>query len=146
MLKAARWLLPREDPAAVELLSAELRLTSPAARVLWNRGYTTAATALAFLNRRLEDLFDPFLLKDMDRAAERLACAISGGEKILLYGDYDVDGTSSIVILKKVLDLAGASVAFHVPHRVRDGYGMRSDVIDRAAADGVKLVISVDTG
>ena len=71
MLKAARWLLPREDPAAVELLSAELRLTSPAARVLWNRGYTTAATALAFLNPRLEDLFDPFLLKDMDRAAER---------------------------------------------------------------------------
>jgi single-stranded-DNA-specific exonuclease len=91
-------------------------------------------------------MHDPFLLKDMDLAVKRLRTAIAGSEKILLYGDYDVDGTTSIVILKKALDLTGVPVDFFVPHRTRDGYGMRTEVIDRAAAEGVKLVISVDTG
>src|SRR5205085_7581026 len=117
-----------------------------AARVLWTRGYRSAAAAEHFLRPRLEDLHDPFLLRDMDRAVARLRQAIERKEKILLYGDYDVDGTTSIVILKKALDLAGASSEFFVPHRMRDGYGMRPEVIDRAAADGVALVISVDTG
>ena len=100
----------------------------------------------AFLNPELEDMHDPFLLRDMDRAAARLREAIARKEKILLYGDYDVDGTTSIVILKKALDLAGATSEFFVPHRMRDGYGMRPEVIDRAASEGVALVISVDTG
>ena len=99
-----------------------------------------------FLSPNLEDMHDPMLLRDMDRAVSRLVQAVGRKEKILLYGDYDVDGTTSIVILKKALDLAGAASDFFVPHRMRDGYGMRPEVIDRAASEGVGLVISVDTG
>ncbi|MFK5065533.1 DHH family phosphoesterase, partial [Klebsiella pneumoniae] len=67
-------------------------------------------------------------------------------EHVLLYGDYDVDGTSSVVILKKAIEIAGGQASFHVPHRLRDGYGMRSEVVDDAASRGVRLIVSVDTG
>ena len=127
-------------------LARALGMHAPVARVLWNRGYRTASNARAFLNPSIDDLHDPFLLRDMDVAVARLLKAIADKQKILLYGDYDVDGTTSIVVLKKALDLAGASSEFFVPHRMRDGYGMRPEVIDRAASEGVALVISVDTG
>jgi single-stranded-DNA-specific exonuclease len=145
-VRASRWLLPVSDPALVAGLARELRIGMPAARVLFSRGYRDAAAARRFLSPELGDLHDPFLLRDMDAAVERLLRAISEREKILLYGDYDVDGTSAVVVLKKAIDLAGGSVDFFVPHRLRDGYGMRPEAIDRAAADGVKLVVSVDTG
>ncbi len=143
----SRWILPvTGDPASDAFTAQPGTARRIAARVLWNRGYRTAASIDGFLNPQLTDLHDPLLLKDMDRAIDRLQRAIVNNEKILLYGDYDVDGTTSVVILKKILDLTGAQVQFHVPHRVKDGYGMRTEVIDRAAADGVTLVISVDTG
>jgi single-stranded-DNA-specific exonuclease len=82
----------------------------------------------------------------MPEALQRLRAAITAHEKILIYGDYDVDGTVSVVILKKAIELAGGQASFHVPHRLKDGYGMRADVIERAAAMGVRLIISVDTG
>ena len=82
----------------------------------------------------------------MDAAVARLQRAIANKEKILLYGDYDVDGTTSVVILKKSLELLGGEVSFHVPHRLRDGYGMRSEVVEDAATRGVSLIVSVDTG
>jgi single-stranded-DNA-specific exonuclease len=91
-------------------------------------------------------LHDPLLLKDMPEAVRRIEAAISAGERILLYGDYDVDGTTSIVILKKAIELAGGHADFHVPHRLQEGYGMRPEIIDRAASEGVRLVVSVDTG
>jgi single-stranded-DNA-specific exonuclease len=142
-----RWILPEPfDSAGLSEFSKALRIAEPAAHVLWTRGYRDIASAKRFLSPSVDDLHDPFLLTDMDRAIERLQAAIANREKILLYGDYDVDGTTSIVILKKALELAGAVADFHVPHRMRDGYGMRPDVIDRAAAEGVRLVISVDTG
>ena len=76
----------------------------------------------------------------------RIRQAIERREKILIYGDYDVDGTTSVVILKKAIELSGGEAVFHVPHRMKDGYGMRTEVMERAASDGVRLVISVDTG
>ena len=82
----------------------------------------------------------------MDQAVERLLRAIEHQEPILLYGDYDADGTSAVVILMKGLALAGAHASFHVPHRLRDGFGMRCEVVEQAAAGGVKLIVSVDTG
>lgn len=82
----------------------------------------------------------------MPAAVERLARALEQNQRILLYGDYDADGTSAVVILMKGLELAGGKPSFHVPHRLRDGYGMRSDVVEEAAASGVKLIVSVDTG
>jgi single-stranded-DNA-specific exonuclease len=82
----------------------------------------------------------------MDKAARRLTRALSEGQKILLYGDYDVDGATAVVILKTAISLAGGEADFHVPHRIRDGYGMRGEIIEAAAANGIRLIISVDTG
>ncbi len=82
----------------------------------------------------------------MKAAVERLRAAIERKEKILIYGDYDVDGTTAVVVLKTAIEICGGSCEFHVPHRIREGYGMRDDVIERAAADGIRLIISVDTG
>ncbi|HYY68858.1 MAG TPA: single-stranded-DNA-specific exonuclease RecJ, partial [Terriglobales bacterium] len=88
----------------------------------------------------------PYLMLGMKTAVERLRAAIERKEKLLIYGDYDVDGTTAIVILKMAIELCGGVADFHVPHRIREGYGMRDEVIERAAAEGVRLIISVDTG
>src|ERR1700680_4754534 len=98
---AARWLVKDSDPQAVDALAAVLSIRRPAAAVLWGRGLHDAASARRFLDPSLEDLNDPAALADMDLALERLRRAIAGGEKILIYGDYDVDGTTSVVILKR---------------------------------------------
>ncbi len=130
----------------VAALASALGTSAPAARVLWARGYRDPAAARRFLAPSLDDLHDPFLLTDMDAAVARLRRAIEHNERVLLYGDYDVDGTSAVVILKKGIELLGGRASFHVPHRLRDGYGMRSEVVEEAAAAGVTLIISVDTG
>ncbi len=146
MSKAARWLLPdapREEAAG---LAAAVGLSPVAARVLWHRGYRDAGAARAFLEAPLSRLHDPFLLADMRRAVERLRQALGGGERILIYGDYDVDGAASVVMLKKALELAGGKVSFHVPDRLGEGYGMHPEVIETAAGGGVSLIISADTG
>ncbi|HSR09322.1 MAG TPA: single-stranded-DNA-specific exonuclease RecJ [Bryobacteraceae bacterium] len=141
-----KWILTQGEPADAAVLSAALGISLPAARVLCARGLSDPAAARRFLAPSAADLHDPFLLADMKKAAARLAQAIERKEPILLYGDYDVDGTSALVVLKKVLDLAGANTACFVPHRIRDGYGMKSEAVEDAAALGVKLIVSVDTG
>jgi len=141
-----KWLTASIDPAGVAALSEALGIAAPAARALWVRGLRDAESARRFLRPTLEDLHDPYLLASMPEAVARLRRAIEQKEPILLYGDYDVDGTSAVVILKKGIDLLGGSATFHVPHRLRDGYGMHSEVVEQAAADGVKLIVSVDTG
>ncbi len=141
-----RWIYSSDNLDGVRSLALDLGVRMPAAHVLWNRGYTDADSARAFLEAPLERLHDPLLMKGMPQAVERLHRAVAERSPILLYGDYDVDGTSSVVILKKAIELAGGSAEFHVPHRLLEGYGMRSEVVDEAAARGVKLIISVDTG
>jgi single-stranded-DNA-specific exonuclease len=141
-----KWTLASADPAGAAELGRTLKLTAPAARVLWARGYREPEQARRFFAPALADLNDPFLLAGMAEAVSRLKSAIEQKERILLYGDYDVDGTSAIVILKLGLELAGGQVLFHVPHRLRDGYGMRSEVVEEAKASGVSLIVSVDTG
>jgi single-stranded-DNA-specific exonuclease len=141
-----KWIVAEAEPGSVAALSAALGISLPAARVLCARGLGNAAEARRFLAPSTADLHDPFLLADMRAAAARLASAIERREPILLYGDYDVDGTSALVVLKKVLDLAGGIATCFVPHRIRDGYGMKSEVVEDAAALGVKLIVSVDTG
>lgn len=146
---APRWvelgLSPGQEEIAGELARA-FALSPVAARVLVHRGIHTIAEAQSFLDPPLHSLHPPHLLYDMDRALARLNRAIAEKESILLYGDYDVDGTSAIVILKTVLDLLGAQTSAFVPHRLRDGYGMKADRIEQAAAEGVRLIVSVDTG
>ncbi len=141
-----KWIFPEIERSTAAALANALRISLPAARVLCARGLSDTAAAQRFLQPSAADLHDPFLLADMEKAAARLVQAIERKEPILLYGDYDVDGTSALVVLKKVLDLAGANATCFVPHRIRDGYGMKSEAVEDAAALGVKLIVSVDTG
>jgi single-stranded-DNA-specific exonuclease len=145
-IRRARWTLPPNDQAAVGRLQRELGLQPPAARVLANRGFQDPSAARTFLSPDLSGLHDPLLMRDADRAVTRIEEAIRNRERILIYGDYDVDGTTSIVILKSALEVLGASAAWRVPHRLKDGYGMQNDAIERAAEDGIGLIVSVDTG
>ena len=116
------------------------------AKLLFLRGIDSPVAALAFLTPSIEHLHSPYLLTGMQTAVERLVAAIERKEGILVYGDYDVDGTTAVVILKTAIELCGGSADFHVPHRIREGYDLRGDVIERAAAAGIRLVISVDAG
>lgn len=103
-------------------------------------------TAERFLAPSLSHLHSPNLMRGIPAAVERIASAIENKERILIYGDYDVDGTTAIVILKTAIELCGGTADFHTPHRIRDGYDLRDDVIERAAASGIRLIISVDMG
>jgi single-stranded-DNA-specific exonuclease len=150
-----RWLLNPSNSAKARLLEAALRdsplkISASALPVLADllvaRGIEEPEAAARFLSPRLDDLHDPLTMTGMKLALDRLEAALERKEKILIYGDYDVDGTTAIVILKTAIELCGGSAEFHVPHRIREGYGMRDEVIERAAADGVRLIISVDTG
>ncbi|MFB3815317.1 MAG: single-stranded-DNA-specific exonuclease RecJ [Terriglobales bacterium] len=142
-----RW-IPRDvpDETAAAALATEARVSPIIARLLIARGIRGAAEAQRFLAPSFSHLHSPFLMLGMRQAAERLRAAIARKEKILIYGDYDADGTIAVVVLKTAIELCGGSCEYHVPHRIRDGYGMKDDVLERAAAEGVRLIISVDTG
>lgn len=142
----SRWDFPQLDISAVAALAAELRLPAPVVQVLWKRRLRDATAITHFLNPRMEDLHDPFLLLDMDRAVTRIEAAIAAKEPIEIHGDYDVDGVTSTVIVKKALELIGVNAAWHIPHRLNDGYGMQVAAVEEAAARGVRLIISVDNG
>jgi len=116
------------------------------AELLLARGIHTAVEAEQFLHPRIEHLLDPFSMLGMDRAVERIRHAIHAHEPILIYGDYDVDGTTATVLLKTAIEMLGGNPRFHIPHRLREGYGMQREILETAARDGVRLIISVDTG
>jgi single-stranded-DNA-specific exonuclease len=116
------------------------------ADLLVARGIDEPVAAARFLSPALGDLHDPLRMSGMKSALDRLEAALERKEKVLIYGDYDVDGTTAIVILKTAIELCGGAADFHVPHRIREGYDLRDDVIERAAADGVRLIVSVDSG
>jgi single-stranded-DNA-specific exonuclease len=142
----SRWLLPDIDPQQARELAAALQIQPVTASVLLSRGLNDPIAARRFLTPELGHLHHPNLLTGMRDAVARIKAAIDAKEKILIYGDYDVDGTVSVVILKKAIEMAGGEASFHVPHRLKDGYGMRADIIERAAAMGIALIVSVDTG
>ncbi len=141
----ARWFFPDPDPAQMERLRAEAGVSALVARLLALRG-VTAESAGAYLAPSLEQMHSPYLMRGMQVAVERLSAAIVNKEGILIYGDYDVDGTTAVVVLKTAIELCGGAADFHVPHRIKEGYGIKDDVIERAAAAGIRVVISVDTG
>jgi single-stranded-DNA-specific exonuclease len=150
-----RWNLRQAQPERVQALANELaslpgRKSADAsgtlARLLLLRGIETAEAAAQFLSPSISQLHSPYLMTGMKAAVDRLDAAIERKEGILVYGDYDVDGTTAVVILKTAIELCGGTADFHVPHRIREGYDLRADVIERAAAAGIRLVISVDAG
>jgi single-stranded-DNA-specific exonuclease len=134
------------DDARSSALAAALGLHPTVARLLCLRGLSDPADAQRFLNPSLDHLHDPFKLADMDRAIPRLERAIAQRERIAIHGDYDVDGITSTVILRRALELLGGTVVHFIPERLRDGYGLQPPAIDRLHADGVSLIVSVDCG
>lgn len=134
------------DEELAAQIAREAHVSPLVARLLVGRGVNNANGARQFLDPKLDYLHSPYLMRGMREAVARIQRAVANRERILIYGDYDVDGTTAIVILKKAIEIIGGTAEFHVPHRIRDGYGMKDDVIERAAGSGVRLVISVDTG
>jgi single-stranded-DNA-specific exonuclease len=134
------------DDGAAERLGAELQVSPITARLLCIRGFDETDRARRFLSPSLDDLHDPFALADMEPAVDRILGAIARKERIAIHGDYDVDGVTSTVILRRALELLGADVIHFIPERLRDGYGLQPAALDRLQTDGVHLVISVDCG
>ena len=127
-------------------LIRELGISPITATLLCSRGLGDLERARRFLAPSLDDLHDPFRLTDMAPAVERILGAIARQERIAIHGDYDVDGVTSTVILRRALELLGADVIHFIPERLRDGYGLQRPALDRLHADGVRLVVSVDCG
>ena len=134
------------DSRLATAIARELDLVPLIAKMLVARGITDPEAARIFLNPRLEDLHDPFLLKDMDRVVERLDDARQLGQRVLIYGDYDVDGITSTVVLKRALEMLGFVVDFNLPRRLEDGYGLQAEAVHEAAERGFEVVITADCG
>jgi single-stranded-DNA-specific exonuclease len=146
MLKTLLWHhLPCDDAQALALAAA-LGVHPTIARLLCMRGFSDVEAASRFLHPALEHLNDPFKLADMDKAVPRLERAIALKEKIAIHGDYDVDGITSTVILRRALEMLGGEVIHFLPERMRDGYGLQPAAIERLHGQGVKLIVSVDCG
>jgi len=146
LLVKKRWTIRKHDAEAVNRLASELQVKPLIAALLIARGHDTAEKAITFLNPSIEHLHEPFLLKGMREAVDRIQKAVDNGEKIMIWGDYDVDGTTGTVLLRKMLSLLGAESTFHVPNRFTEGYGINIPALEQAKKDGVSLVISVDCG
>lgn len=149
-----RWVFPsdRAEVAQTDLdeaarvVASELSIHPVAAKVLVARGYRTPADAKKFLSDSLTELPDPFLMKGLPQAVDRLVQAILGQEAVTLYGDYDVDGVSSTALLTTFLRQVGLEVRTYIPHRLEEGYGLNRAAIERLAAEGTKLLVTLDCG
>ena len=143
-----RWVVkPQGDRQAVKTLSSQLNMSTVLTNLLVQRGIDTVEKAKKFFAPSLHDLHDPFLMKDMDRAVERIEEAVKRGEKVMIYGDYDVDGTTAVALVYKFLSQIGHNnLLFYIPDRYVDGYGISIRSIDHAVRKGVKLVIALDCG
>src|SRR4051812_46009932 len=141
-----RWETQPCDDARAAELAAALGIAPIVARLLCQRGFSDPEAAARFLNPSLDHLHDPMALAGMGAAVERILAAIAAKERIAIHGDYDVDGITSTVILRRALEMLGADVVHFLPERLKDGYGLQPAAIERLQADGVALVISVDCG
>ncbi len=143
-----RWVVkPSQEESKVESLSSSLGIAPVLAKLLLQRGIETPIRAREFFNPRLSMLHDPFLMKDMERAVERVHSAIKRGERIMVYGDYDVDGTTAVALMYKFLRQIGhRNLSFYIPDRYTEGYGISIKSIDHASKKGATLIIALDCG
>src|ERR1041385_2449921 len=141
-----RWILPECDAESITSLARDLDISETVAALLILRGCSGSVAARSFLKPSIDQLHDPYLMRGMADAVPRILRAIAEGEPILVYGDYDVDGTTGTAVLLRALNLLGAKTGFHVPHRFTEGYGIQQAALERAVQDGYKVVISVDCG
>jgi single-stranded-DNA-specific exonuclease len=149
-LKEKKWLIANafsnDSERKIKAIADGLGINPIIANLLYGRGYKTPAEAKKFLYMETEVLTDPYAMADMERAVDRITLALDRGEKITVYGDYDVDGVTSVCTLLLYLRSHGADVNYYIPNRTGEGYGVSQSAIDSLAAEGTKLIITVDTG
>lgn len=141
-----RWKIQKHDHEAARRLAAELSVSPLLAALLIARGFGTTESANKFLNPGLDDLHEPLLMLGMREASERILTAIDSKEKILIWGDYDVDGTTGTTLLRSVIKTLGGESVFHIPNRFTEGYGVNTEALKQANENGVSLAITVDCG
>jgi single-stranded-DNA-specific exonuclease len=145
-MKAKRWIVREHDAERAASLARVLGVSPILAALLINRGYADAGAARVFLSPTYDQLHEPYAMLGMREAVTRLQHAIETREPILIYGDYDVDGTTGTAVLLRALKLLGANAGFHIPHRFTEGYGIQQAALEKAVAGGYKLVVSIDCG
>lgn len=145
-MKAKRWIVREHDAERAASLARVLGVSPILAALLINRGYADERAARVFLSPTYDQLHEPYSMLGMKEAVARLQQAIETREPILIYGDYDVDGTTGTAVLLRALKLLGANAGFHIPHRFTEGYGIQQAALEKAVADGYKLVVSIDCG
>ena len=142
-----RWQpLPLPDKSKVTLLQKEVGVSSVVATLLVQRGMDTYDEVKDFFRPKWEDLHDPFLMQDMDHAVDRINRAVDTEEKIMVYGDYDVDGTTSVALMTSFLKSLTNQVTPYIPDRYKEGYGISYQGIDHAASRGISLIVALDCG
>ena len=146
MRKRKVWRVRPADPALLYIFQHDLKVSPVLARLLANRGIATVEEARLFLEGGLEEMHDPFLMADMERAVSRVVRALENREQILVYGDYDADGSTATALLVRVLAGLGGQVGYYIPNRLEDGYGIHLEALSRAAGEGYGLVVTVDCG
>jgi single-stranded-DNA-specific exonuclease len=145
-MNTKRWIVREQDTQRVASFARVLGVSPTVAALLISRGCEDEPSARKFLQPSYDQLHDPYLMLGMSEAVPRLLKAIDTGERILVYGDYDVDGTTGTALLLRALNLLGARTGFHVPHRFTEGYGIQKAALEKAVVEGYKLAISVDCG
>ncbi|MBW1650023.1 MAG: single-stranded-DNA-specific exonuclease RecJ [Deltaproteobacteria bacterium] len=140
------WEILQPDINAVHTISKIVKCGQTLATILVNRNLLRKDNIISFLNPSLNNLGSPFEIKDMDKAVKRIATAVQNSEKILIFGDYDVDGITATAIVYEFLKKAGADIIFYIPHRIKEGYSIKKENIDYAQKEGVNLIITVDCG
>ncbi|MFY8003401.1 MAG: single-stranded-DNA-specific exonuclease RecJ, partial [Chitinophagaceae bacterium] len=141
-----RWKLVPPDNALAQLLQEQLRINNTICNILVNRNIRNYEAAKQFFRPQLADLHSPWLMKDMQKAVNRISTAIEKVEKIMVFGDYDVDGTTSVASMYQFLKKQYPNVIFYIPHRYKEGYGVSKKGIDTAYEEGVSLIICLDCG
>lgn len=141
-----KWLIKKQDEAAVAEIRKQFGFCDAVARVLYNRGLTDRKSIESFFDIDIANLHDPLLLADMENATSRIKRAVENGEKITVYGDYDVDGITSVVLMYRCLTSLGAKVDYYIPDRTEEGYGLNSSALRSIYDSGTSLIVTVDTG
>lgn len=140
------WQFYEENDELAEEISNKFKISKLLAQILINKNVTKDDEIEVFLNPKRNNFYDPFLMPDMEKAVERIIKAIENKEKVLIYGDYDVDGITSTTVLKKFLEKLGITVDYHIPNRLKEGYGLNKEAIEEIAEKGTQLMITVDCG
>lgn len=145
-ISGTEWKIEEYDNVQVRNFSKSICVPEIIGRLLWQRNIRSINDAKSFFNPSLSDMHDPSLLPDIDRGVERLYSAIKSGEKICVHGDYDVDGVTSTALLVRTLSVLKANVTYRLPHRIKDGYGIKAETVEEISKNGCGLIITCDCG